>query len=360
MDILIVGSNRNVGGIQRYIDQQAEHLSKEASIRIYDNETSNGSGPIWLVLAILQTLFDALQFPFRRRPDLVHVHTAHRFSFYRATFYILFSAYVWRVPVVLHVHGSSFDEFLTTRSITAQTIQVIGFRTCSSVITLSDYWKELIETHTQAGHVIAIPNAVDPKKYTSSSDVTDPTIVYVSHLSERKGAAEFITAISDLVEQQDDLTIQVAGSGPYSDRIEQLEAEYNEINYHGYVSEEKKRELLADGTIFVLPSYAEGLPIAILEAMAAGNSIVSTSVGSIPEVITEERGLVLEPGDPHELRAALQSLCNSPSEVSRMAEQNLVAIETQYNWDRIASELFDLYSELLLAETDAEARNSYQ
>jgi len=343
IDLLIVGSNRSVGGIQRYIDQQKEHLSNEASVRVYNNEPSNGGGPLWLVLAILQTLFDALRFPFRRRPDLVHVHSAHWFSFYRATFYIVFSTYIWRVPVVLHIHGSSFDEFLTTRSVVAQAFQRVGFSACSSVITLSDYWRELIEKHTQAGHVVTIPNAVDPEKYTSSPNITDPTIVYVSHLSERKGVNEFATAISTLIEQHDNLTVHVAGSGPYSDRIEQLQSRYDKINYHGYVSEEKKRELLADGSIFVLPSYAEGLPIAILEAMAAGNAIVSTSVGSIPEVITEDMGHVIEPGNSDALYTALQSLCNSQPTVNQMAEKNMWAIETQYNWDRITSEMLELY-----------------
>ncbi|WP_268258151.1 glycosyltransferase family 4 protein [Halopiger djelfimassiliensis] len=349
-----MGSNRTVGGIPRYIDQQVEHLSDNVTTRVYDTETPSGSGPLWVVLAVFQTMFTALRFPFRRRPDIVHVHTAHWFSFYRATFYILFSRYIWRVPVVVHIHGSSFDEFLTANSIVAQTIQRIGFHACSSVITLSDYWRELVETHTNADRVIAIQNAVDPEKYADSSDTKDQTIVYVSHLSERKGAAEFATAISALVDQQDGLTVHVAGSGQYADRIEQLEDEYNEVNYHGYVSEEKKRDLLADGTIFVLPSYAEGLPIAILEAMAAGNAIVSTSVGSIPEVITEDRGRVIEPGDPSALRTALQSLCRSNSEVSRMAVRNQEIVQTKYNWECIASELYDTYSELLSRDIESE------
>jgi len=242
-DILLVGSNRTIGGIQRYIDQQTKHLSSKASVRVYDIEPSHGTGPVCLIMIILQTIFDALLFPFRRRPDIVHVHTAHWFSFYRATFYVLFSAYVWRVPVVLHVHGSSFDEFLTTNSIIANTIQAIGFRASSTVITLSDYWKELVETHTEADHIITIPNAVDPKQYTASSDSVDPTIVYVSHLSKRKGAAEFATAVSDLVDQRDDVTVHIAGSGSYADRIEQLESNYDEVHYHGYVSESKKNEI---------------------------------------------------------------------------------------------------------------------
>jgi glycosyltransferase involved in cell wall biosynthesis len=341
--VLIVGSNRSVGGVQRYIDQQAEHLSDDVDIRVYDNEVLDGDGPLWLILAVLQTLLDAIRFPFRRRPDIVHIHSAHWFSFYRATFYVVFSKYVWQVPVVLHIHGSSFDEFLTADSFVAQTVQRIGFGASSQVIALSDYWKKLIETHSNASDVVAIPNAVDPEKYVSSPQAEVPTIVYVSHLSDRKGAVEFAEAIDQLLTEKEELMVHVAGSGPHSDRIEELENEHDELQYHGYVSEEKKRELLTEGTIFVLPSYAEGLPIAILEAMAAGNAIISTCVGSIPEVITEERGIIVDPGNSEELHDAIASLCSQMETVTQMGECNREAIINKYNWKHIESTLLELY-----------------
>lgn len=347
IEVLIIGSNRNVGGIQQYIDQQKMHLKKEISARVYDTETSNGSGLRWLLIAILQTIVSALRFPFQRRPDLVHIHTAHWFSFYRATFYVLFSKFVWRIPVVLHVHGSSFDEFLESKKFIPNIFQWVGFKAANNVIVLSDYWQELIETRTVANAVTTIPNAVDPDKYKSSPNLQGATIVFISNLSERKGTGVFINAISNLVEQQDELTVRVAGSGIYADRIKALAEEYDEIHYHGFVSEAEKRELLANGSIFVLPSYAEGLPIAILEAMASGNAIVSTDVGSIPEVITEEMGRVIEPGDPETLETTLKSLCESPSEVAKMAKTNQAVIQSQYNWNHIAIELLDMYRELL-------------
>lgn len=343
VEVLIVGSNRNVGGIQRYIDQQRAHLDRVLSARVYDTETSNGSGVGWLLLAILQTLSGAVRFPFQRRPDLVHVHTAHEFSFYRATFYVLFSRYVWRVPVVLHVHGSSFDEFLAADRLLPRIFQRLGFAAASHVVVLSDYWRELVATETVAETVTTVPNAVDPDRYRDTADHAEPTIVLVSNLSERKGTAVFATAITALLDRHEDVAVQVAGSGPDADRIETLAADHDRVEYRGYVSEAEKRSMLADGSIFVLPSYAEGLPIALLEAMAAGNAIVSTDVGSIPEVVTDERGRVVEPGDPESLTATLESLCESPATVSEMASANRAAVRDEYNWNDVVTELLDIY-----------------
>lgn len=345
-DVLIVGSNRGTGGIQRYIDQQDEHLSDRVTTRVYDTEVISGNGAVWVLLAILHTVYGALRFPLRRRPDVVHVHTAHWFSFYRASFYVLFSAYVWNVPVVLHVHGSSFDEFLRSHSTVAGLVQAAVFRSCSGVITLSEYWKELVEEHTGAERVYVVPNAVAPEKYSCSPAASVPTIVYVSHLSERKGAADLTTALPDLLERVDDITVHIAGSGPYEDDVDELADRYDSVHYHGYVPEERKRELLADSSIFVLPSYAEGLPIAILEGMAAGNAIVSTTVGSIPEVISEDRGRVIEAGAPGTLTSTLESLCTANGTVREMAEANCTAIREQYNWEKVSSELMDIYGEV--------------
>lgn len=347
IDVLIVGSNQNVGGIQTYIDQQKTHLNKKISTRVYDTETSNGSGLRWLLLAILQTISGVVRFPLRRRPDLVHVHTAHQFSFYRATFYVLFSRYVWRVPVVLHVHGSSFDEFLNSDRVIPNVFQRLGFDAASHVIVLSDYWRELVKTETVTETVTTVPNAVDPDSYSNSFDQTMPTIVFISNLSKRKGTAVFAKAIAALLEQRDDVMVQVAGSGPEADRIKTLEVKHDQFHYHGYVTEAEKRSLLAKGSIFVLPSYAEGLPIAILEAMAAGNAIVSTDVGSVPEVVTEDRGGVIEPGDPEALVEELNSLCESPAAVTRMATVNQAAVRSEYNWNNVVIELLAIYRELL-------------
>lgn len=343
IDILVVGSNRNTGGIQRYIDQQSEHLSDNASVRIYDTEVPSGSGLLWLLSAVLTTFWHAFRFPIRLKPDVVHVHAAHWFSFYRASFYVIFAAKVWQVPVILHIHGSSFDDFLRSESIFAGLVQRVTFGTCSEVVALSEYWRREIAKNSTAERITVVPNAVDPSRYDPSPGSEPPSVVFISHLIERKGVDQFLEALTAVHTEVEDFDVHIAGDGPLRERVEAFAGEYDNVSYHGYVSEEKKRELLTSSSIYVLPTLAEGLPIAILEAMAAANAIVSTRVGGIPDLVEETNGRLVSPSDIDSLCDELICLLLSSEEARTMGEQNRILIESSYNWDEVTETLLNIY-----------------
>ena len=344
-DLLIVGTMGG-GGIHQYIDEQAERLPDHISVSVYDMVAApTGSGPVWFVLSFLRSLWAAIVFPFRSPPDVVHVHTSHRFSFYRASFYALFAAYVWRRPVLLHVHGSSFDEFAKTDDVGVRWLQSVVFRAVDRIVVLSEYWRDVLEDRVPPDKIQVLPNAVDPGEYDPAFETDPPHVVFVSNHVERKGVLELVSAIDALANRDVDFRATIAGSGPLAHHVEELAARHDNVDYPGYVSETEKRELLASGSIFVLPTYAEGLPIAMLEGMAGQNAIVSTNVGSIPEVIeTGTNGILIEPGDPEPLAEALETLVRSPEETERMARRNRTLIEEQYSWDRTTEELEALYA----------------
>jgi glycosyltransferase involved in cell wall biosynthesis len=97
--------------------------------------------------------------------------------------------------------------------------------------------------------------------------------------------------------------------------------------------------------VFVLPAHAEGLPIAMLEGMAGGNAIVSTTVGSIPEVVDERSGILIEPGDVEGLTDAIGELIASPERTGRMARRNRELIEAEYSWATATDRLEEMYAE---------------
>lgn len=341
--ILIVGPNRYIGGIQQYIDKQSEHLKKKFDVAIYDVEAPKIEGMLRWPLALLATAFDMLRFPFRQRPQIVHVHTAHSRSFYRSMFYVLFAAYIWRVPVVLHVHGSSFDKFASTDSRASRLIQNRVYEVSDEVIVLSEYWRETLRQYVDEEKLVVVPNAVDVDDYSPVYDIAPPKIVFISHLIRRKGIEDFVKVVEELFQDDLKFEVDIAGSGPLSEMVEQFAEEHSAVRYHGYVSEEQKRELLNQGSIYVLPTYAEGLPIAILEAMAGGTAILSTKVGSIPEVIDDENGRLVSPKDTDTLLAELRALLESPEEVRLMGQRNRKLVEEQYSWSNIVDVLVARY-----------------
>ena len=110
---------------------------------------------------------------------------------------------------------------------------------------------------------------------------------------------------------------------------------------------EEKQRLLAHSDVLALPTYNEGLPYALLEAMHAGLATITTRVGAIPDVVTEGvHGLFVPPRNPGAIAAAISSLAREPERLSRMARACRERIAEAYLLPRLASQLADLYTGL--------------
>ena len=343
-DVLIVGPvESDTGGIARYIDGQITQL-QEYTPRTHDISPPEGSGFTWFLKTIWFALADIAQFLVSPRPELVHAHTSHGLSFIRASAYVFLTRVVFRRPVILHIHGSTFDDFIRTDSRALAWYQSFVFQLPCKIIVLSSYWEDVLSERTSKDSIEVLPNAIDSNVYDPEPHALTPHIVFVSNLIERKGVAELVEAIEHIeAQEQPEFKMTVAGKGPLSERVSTLANEHENVTYLGYVSEEAKRSILEEGSIYVLPSHAEGLPIAILEGMAAGNAIVATDVGSIPEVIGEDNGRTIPPGDVTELHQAITYLVENPDTVEDMASRNLAVIEEAYSWSAIAGRLEVIY-----------------
>lgn len=340
--VLLVGPVQATGGIARYIEELRARLPDRIAVDVHDTAAPAGSGRIRFVRGFVGALADALRFPFRDRPDVVHVHTAENFSFLRKSAYVLLTRYVWHKPAILHVHGPTFDRFVTEASLPLRTLQRVVFEASAAIVVLSPYWERVLSPHLPTGKVVVLRNAIDTHEYEPRFDAERAHVVFVSNHVPRKGIREFTEAIDRLLAAGADFEVSIAGSGPLDHCAEDLAERYREVEYHGYVSEERKRELLSDASIYVLPAYAEGLPIGVLEGMAAGNAIVATAVGGVPDVVDDEGGRLVPPRDVAALADAIRSLVETPGEASEMGEHNAERVEA-YTWPQVLPRLTDLY-----------------
>ena len=115
----------------------------------------------------------------------------------------------------------------------------------------------------------------------------------------------------------------------------------------GWADFDKKLELLKKSSVLVLPSYNEGLPMAILEGMACGKAIISTTVGAIPEVVKEENGILIEPGDTEKLSEALITYCMNQETVEKIGKNNIALIHTKYSMDAMHQKLAQYYIDVM-------------
>jgi glycosyltransferase involved in cell wall biosynthesis len=359
--LLIVGPCRQeTGGVSQFLRGQADELGDHLDVTVYNTSVPAGSDALdaggvakgrWLVLAVLSALSRVLLFPLYLDADVVHVHASSRVSFYRKSIYILLVALLRDVPIVVHIHGSDFDDFLAEAGPVRRAYIQFIFDRCTEVIVLSEYWATVLEQELTLESVSVLPNPVRAEDFAPVYDVDPPRIVYVSNLIDRKGVEEFVTAARRLLDWSDlAFTVSIAGKGPRSDLVTDLATEFDAVEYHGFVSERRKLELLNEGSIYVLPTYAEGLPISLLEGMAGGNAIVSTTVGSIPEVVGPENGILVPPVDVDELCEAMESLVGDDDRRTAMARTNRATIEDEYTWDHITDQLLATYDRLVTGD----------
>jgi glycosyltransferase involved in cell wall biosynthesis len=148
--------------------------------------------------------------------------------------------------------------------------------------------------------------------------------MFMGSIDERKGVFDLIEAI-----KQSNCKTHLKIYGGFlndsftKNRFERLIRNDASIEYCGYVSGEKKEEAYSNSDVFVLPSYAEGMPIVIMEALAKGCAIVSTNVGAIPEVIGNENGYIVNPGDICAIRSAIEQIDLDRAKLKTIKRNNI-------------------------------------
>jgi glycosyltransferase involved in cell wall biosynthesis len=346
--ILVVGAiNRSTGGIAQYTNEQIRHLQTNNEIIGIDVSAPEVKKFLLIPYAGLKVLKDVIKLVHQDSPDIVHLHVAQGISFYRETLFGLIATYLWDVGLVLHIHGSSFDEFLESGGVLSNMYQSTMFHKADKVICLSSYWKGVLSSYTDQNKLEVLPNAVDVRDYSPEETVShELRISYISDLVKRKGVQEFSNAIEQFG-NNDQVQIDIAGKGPLSFIVQDLSERYENVTYHGYVSENSKQDILNKSDIFVLPSYAEGLPIVILEAMAGGNAIVSTNVGSIPELIGDDNGILIQPKDEEVIGESINKLSSDRGELAEIKRQNRELVEESYSWEAHKRDLTKIYNSAL-------------
>jgi glycosyltransferase involved in cell wall biosynthesis len=167
-------------------------------------------------------------------------------------------------------------------------------------------------------------------------------IVCVGRLVAAKGQHVLLSAFRELVLSGRNVRLRYVGKGPDADSLRSTARRYkvaDQVTFEGAVSTDRVRELLSQAAVFVLPSFAEGIPIALMEAMAMEIPCVSTTVGGIPELIRNEvDGLLVPPSDEKLLSAALFRLIDDVCLRRRLGRAARLRIEDQYDLRKSVAE----------------------
>lgn len=287
------------------------------------------------------------------RVAFVHLHVAQRVSFLRKSVFAL-TARAFRRPVILHVHGAQFDRYYEDSNVLYRCYICWVLESCTWIVALSDQWLQWFESNIDNKQILRIHNPVIVEKRNTAPEKKaqhiPPMVLFLGRIGQRKGAFDLLHAIAQIIHANVPCHLYLCGDGEI-ERASQLAADLgiaDHVTIPGWVDATERRRLLAESRVFVLPSYHEGLPVAILEAMSAGVPVVSSPIGGIPDAISDGlEGLLVKPGHPDQLASALIRLLVDESLAHDMGVAGQAKVSESFAADRALAPLDALYRRLL-------------
>lgn len=188
-------------------------------------------------------------------------------------------------------------------------------------------------------HIIEIPSGVEKDFISSSISGVHGTItkfVYLGRAERRKGIIELTEVLKKLISENQSFIFEFIGPIPDSIKIS-----HENIIYHGEIRDSQKiKTLLSKSDVLVCPSWSEGFPNVILEAMASGLAIIGTNVGAVASMVSDRNGWLIEPANQKELEEVLKKAMTS-SNLDSKKENSLRLVQSEFNWDVIAKKTID-------------------
>lgn len=228
-------------------------------------------------------------------------------------------AKLWNIPCYLKVHGTDVNRLQSNGRFTEVSLESIAFS--NGVICVSKALKNrLIELGVNKNKCHVIYNGIDKEIFHSTCKVDlrkqlefsvhGKLIVYIGNLIEAKGLRELARAFGGVARSLDDVRLLVIGAGPWSGRFMEMikfEGVEDKVGMLGSVRHAEIGNYVNAADVLCLPSYMEGIPNVVLEALACDTRVVATSVGGIPELAREDDRITLVvPRDATSLQGALE------------------------------------------------------
>jgi glycosyltransferase involved in cell wall biosynthesis len=259
------------------------------------------------------------------------------------------------VPMVATVHGWTSTKPISRISL-YEWLDRQSLKFLEVIILVSESMRPKLKVGgAQGQRIMVINNGLQAWQPNNLPSIDDPeisdfcgegfTIGSVGRLSPEKGYDVLIKALHALVSKGLDVRLLLIGEGPDRGILETLIDDYS-LNEHAFLPgyRENGRDYMSLFDVFVLPSFTEGMPLALLEAMGAGRAIIATSVGAVPDLLEDGRaGLLVEPGDSGALADAISSMYHERDLRDKLSAKAKAAAEIKYSSRKMAEQYQTAY-----------------
>ena len=344
------------GGVVNFIATLSKNLDNGFASVLF--KIGRRKGIFGIVLRPVFPLIDAVRLVYlvlRERFDVYHINPSlTHSSLLRDGLFMLVLRLLRADNVIVSFHGWEDPvekEITNSRLLLGVFRYIFGYADCTLV--LAETFRNWLVT--VAGfdpvRVRLFTTMFDDSEFSALRDDLvhdDNSVLFLSRLVREKGIYELVDAFRSLAPDYPDLKLVIAGNGPEEQRIGNYVSTSglgDRVSFAGYVRGADKVRMMKVAGLFVLPTYSEGCPVSLLEAMAAGLPVITTPVGGIPHVVKEpDNGLFLDKVTPGEVEAAIRSLLENSSLRDAMRRTNIREAWAHYSATAVTRWFEDLYA----------------
>lgn len=352
-----------LGGIATYCEALVgSSLSERLDLVFVQTSTHErdlsqaGSASLSNITAALKDIRRFYRVVRSHRPQICHLNTAYGFSFIKHSLCAAL-ARLSGSRVLLHLH-CGLPALYTGRPGWWRWFFRQVMRMTSGVIALSSEWEQLAQI-LPGKPVFILKNAIDLEPYQTiarermvgSSERRPLHVLYLGYIWKAKGSFDLVEAAGMMAGLREQVVIDLVGSEMRPPELEQLAHLIQDsgltgmVNLHPPAFGKDKLFFFRGADIFVYPSYSEGMPMAVIEAMASGLPIVASTAGGLPDLVQDGvNGLLVELGRPDQLAAALRNLMGDPTLRRSLGEQSAHLAAERFNIEQHIDRLVDIYT----------------
>ncbi len=344
-EIIMLGTSlESKGGIASVVGiYQKNDFFKQNKIKYIETHKTEGAAD--KVTVLIKAILIFISAILRYKIKIVHIHSASYSSFFRKSIFIVICR-LFSIPYIFHLHGGGFLDFYSNGSRLLQKWICYVLKKARTIILINSTWEDRIFEISNNDSIIFIPNAADVEELPALPGRTNRNLLFLGDINENKGVYDLLRSLVKVVNDYPDAKLIVAGTGEIEKAkslCEELKITAN-VEFPGWVSGDKKKDLLIKSDIFLLPSYYENIPVSLLEAMAYKITPVVSNVGGMPDVVDEASGIVMSPGNINELTQALSTLLANTQNSKKLGENARKRVIDKFSPQKILPQINSIYA----------------
>ncbi len=286
----------------------------------------------------------------RLKPDIVHAES-HLFL---PSAQAILKAKKMGIPSVVSVHGVFASRDFSTNLFQKTYIRTIGleiFKKADLIVCLTDSdLRELVEFGVRDSKIRVVSNAVDSDLFLPGVARDASLVIWVGRFVYEKGVEYLLQAAKIVLAKKKDVIFLLIGYGPLKTKMQRLAVDLglpkDSVVFAKGMDRQSIAKVLAQSAVFVFPSIKEGMPLALLEAMSAGNAVVASNIPGVADVIVDKyNGLLVEPKNPQAIAFSVLELLDNPCSRIAFSKNARLTIEEKFSKEKMLSKLDAVYEE---------------